>query len=35
MQVFGTAAFMAMTLVNATLFVVLMVAVLRRTKAHH
>lgn len=35
MQLVGAAAFAAMTLVNATLFVAVLVAVFRRTKAHH
>lgn len=35
MQLVGAAAFAAMTVVNATLFVVLLAAVFRRTKVHH
>lgn len=35
MQLLGTVAFATMALVNATLFVLVMVAVFRRTRAHH
>lgn len=35
MQLVGTAAFAAMAIVNATLWVVVLMAVFRRTKVHH
>lgn len=35
MQLVGAAAFAAMTIVNAALWVVVLMAVFRRTKVHH